>query len=88
MATTQLIAPTTGFAESTAANVASGSFHTIYPIFNGSYGAVEVWAVMSNDDTALLKRLSSRHPEDWQVRGPVEYIVRVKNAGADVDLGA
>ena len=88
MATVQLVAYTDGYAESTVAQVAAGSFHTVYPIFDGKPGAVEVWAVMSDDSRYLLKRLSSREPDEWRVRGPVEYVVRVKRAGADVDTGA
>lgn len=89
MATAELIPFTTGRADSAVQSVPDGSFHTIIPRFNGGVGKVTVSLVASDDSTWLIKTLSSRDVSQWdnQIRGPAEYIVSVRNAGADQDDG-
>ncbi len=90
MATAELVAFTTGTDDSGPQQAGQGEVHTLYPVFQGSFGKVTVSAVLSDGSEQLLTTLSSRPASNkmWQVQGPVEYIVRVRNAGCDVDTGA
>lgn len=89
MTTAVLVAYTEGRDDSEVTTIADGSFHTIIPIFKGRPGKVTVSVVNSDDSTQLVATLSSnpRHPNEWQLRGPLEYVVSVRNAGADFDDG-
>lgn len=89
MAATSLIAYTEGFDESTAQSVGQGEVHTILPIFRTLKGAVVIKAVLADDSTLILGRLTTRPSSNkmYQLQGPLEYIVEVKNAGVDVDTG-
>lgn len=67
--------------------VGNGEVHTLIPIFAGRPGRVEVYLVNADDGLVYLKTLPSRPKriEDWQIEGPAEYVVKVKNAGCDVE---
>lgn len=90
MASSELVPFTTDRADSAVQTVGSGDFHTIIPLFNGSPGKVTVSLLTSDDGRWLIKTISSRDTRQWdhQIRGPAEYIVSVRNAGADIDTGA
>ena len=87
MAATALIAFTTGSDVSSDQSVGAGEVHTIIPITHGRPGKVVVQLKTSEDTYAHLKTLTFRD-KDWQLQGPAEYRVRVRNAGCDVDAGA
>lgn len=70
--------------------IASGAFHTVIPLFQGGAGKVIVEVKNSDDSYQIVATLRSnpRSPKEWQLRGPLEYRVGVRNAGADLDTGA
>lgn len=86
MAVAELVPYTSGRADSTEQTVADGSFHTIIPRFNGSFGKVTVSLVDSDGNLWLIKTLSGRDTkqDENQIRGPATYVVSVRNAGADL----
>lgn len=86
MASTQLVAFTEGFDESDDQQVGSGEVHTLIPITHGHPGKVIVQLKTSEDTYAHLKNLNFRDKQ-WQIVGPAEYRVQVRNAGCDVDTG-
>lgn len=87
---TELVPFTTDNDESAVQTVGAGEVHTLIPVFNGRSGAVEIYAVRADDELTHLARLSTRPSSNklWQINGPIEYVVKVRNAGCDVDVGA
>lgn len=90
MATQELVAFTTDRDESAEQQVGAGELHTLIPIFKGRPGAVVVKIVNSDGSLQQIGRLTSRPSSNkvWQLVGPVQYVVGVKNAGCDVDTGS
>ena len=90
MATTELVAFTEGRADSATQTVGAGEAHTLIPRFEGKSGKVVVQAATSGDEWVTVATLSSRPSSNklWQVNGPLEYRVSVRNAGCDLDTGA
>ncbi len=89
MATEVLVDFTEGGDESEVQTIGQDEFHTLYPVFGGGHGAVVVKAVLADDTRRFIARLTGRVTDNphWQLRGPMEYGVQVKNAGCDVDTG-
>ena len=90
MATSQLVAFTEDREDSEVQTVGVGESHTLIPIFEGGAGKVVVQASTSEGRFTTVANLSSRPSSNklWQVNGPLEYRVSVRNAGCDVDTGA
>lgn len=86
MAAQELVEYTEGFAESADQEVGQGEVHTLIPLFQGKPGRVVVKAKMADDNYVNLKNLTTRDV-NWQIQGPIEYKVQVRNAGCDVDTG-
>lgn len=66
MATTELVAFTTGYDESAPQSVGSGEYVTVIPIFQGRPGAVQIAVLAADDSRAFYRRLDMRHPELWR----------------------
>lgn len=91
MAVANLVPVTIGSAAfSTDQTIADGSFHTIIPLFEGRAGKVVIQVANADGGYQQVATLKSnpREPSEWQLRGPIEYRVGVRNAGADQDDGA
>ena len=86
MAASALVAFNAGSATSADQSVGAGEVHTLYPVTRGGVGKVVVQYKNSEDKYGHLKALTNRDKE-YQLLGPVEYRVKVRNAGCDVDAG-
>ena len=90
MAAVELVAFTADSDESTEQTVGAGEVHTLIPRFEGKSGKVVVQAATSDGGWVTVATLSSRPSSNklWQVNGPLDYRVSVRNAGCDVDTGS
>lgn len=86
MATDTLVPYNAGYAESAVQSLESGEANTLIPYFGNGHGAVVVKAVLADGRRTTVTRLGTRPSENklWQVQGPIDYVVEVKNAGCDV----
>ena len=90
MAVSELVPFDEGYGESTEQQIGASEFHTLIPVFKNNHGAVVVKVVMSDDSRVTYRRLDMQScgGKQWQIRGPLTYIVECKNAGCDLDDGA
>lgn len=90
MAAEELVAYTEDRDDSAVIPLGQGEVHTLIPRFNGRAGKVVVQTSTSDADVfSTVATLSSRPSSNkmWQIVGPIDYRVSVRNAGCDYNVG-
>lgn len=88
MATEVLVEFTPDAAESEVITVLNGQTHHVLPVFGEDKGKVTIGIIQPDGVYRAITTVTipSRHPNRWILEGPLQYIVGVRNAGADVEI--